>query len=312
MNDNSLFTFSQLQVGSENGDVDCLFQLAIWYLVGTNVPRDLIKARALLRQVISIGHVDAALMEIAFTANGTGSLPDWRLAVELLQESANSDTLAAEYLGLLNNMSLDPEGGPSTLPDLDILRSSPNISVFSNFISAAEAAHIVSLVAADMEPATVADPVSGRQIPHPIRKSDNAVIGPARESLVVQAINKRIAYATNTSTSSGEPLTVLRYRPGQQYKAHLDTLPHTSNQRTKTAILYLNEGFRGGETIFPSLGISITPEAGRLLIFSNVDDNGSPDPLSRHAGLPVHKGTKWIATRWIRARSYNSWTDYGN
>ena len=53
-------------------------------------------------------------------------------------------------------------------------------------------------------------------------------------------------------------------------------------------------------TAFPDLSISIRVEAGDVLVFQNVDAEGRPHPLMRHAGQPVTRGAKWIATRWIR------------
>jgi len=41
---------------------------------------------------------------------------------------------------------------------------------------------------------------------------------------------------------------------------------------------------------------------GDALIFRNVDASGRPDPAARHAGLPVIRGEKLIASRWIRER----------
>ena len=98
-----------------------------------------------------------------------------------------------------------------------------------------------------------------------------------------------------------------RYAPGQQYRPHLDTLPNADNQRIRTAILYLNANYQGGETAFPLLGFTVAPCVGDLLVFDNVDASGLPDPRSRHAGLPVTGGTKWVATRWIRARPVSPW-----
>ncbi|WP_428628989.1 hypothetical protein [Sphingopyxis sp.] len=35
--------------------------------------------------------------------------------------------------------------------------------------------------------------------------------------------------------------------------------------------------------------------------------NGDVDERSRHAGLSVTRGEKWICTRWIRARDFDPW-----
>ena len=68
---------ARLEQASLQGDVDALFCLATWHLAGHGVVRDLERARGLLRRAVEIGHVDAALMEIALTANGSGWPVDW-------------------------------------------------------------------------------------------------------------------------------------------------------------------------------------------------------------------------------------------
>ncbi|MDT8761118.1 2OG-Fe(II) oxygenase [Sphingomonas psychrotolerans] len=296
-----------LHRAGDAGNADALAQLAVWFLSGIFVARDLSKARTLLRRAVAIGQADAALMEIALTANGSGAAPDWQEAVRLLEQAARSDTIAAQYLQLLEKMALHPDGAPRELPQPSILHTEPNVRRFARLCTPEECVHIASLAAPSLQPATVFDPASGKMIAHPIRSSDNAVIGPMQETLVVQAINRRIAAATDTQVAQGEPLTVLRYNPGQQYRPHLDTLSNERNQRIRTAILYLNDGYAGGETAFPLLGLEVPPGVGDLLVFDNVDAEGAPDPNSRHAGLPVTSGTKWIATRWLRARPTTAW-----
>lgn len=296
-----------LRSAGDAGDANALTELAAWYLAGMSLPRDLPAARALLRRAVEIGHADAALMEVALTANGSGGAADWTGAVALLTQAAATDSLAAQQLALLQSMHLDADGAPRAFPAPHALSETPHAARFPGFCTGEECLHIASVAARMLQPAMIFDPGSGQMVMHPIRMSDNAAIGPTLESLPVQAINRRIAAATATDVTQGEPLTVLRYNPGQQYRAHLDTLPNETNQRLRTAILYLNDGYQGGETEFPLLGIRLAARTGDLLVFDNVDARGAPEALSRHAGLPVTAGTKWIATRWIRTRPITAW-----
>jgi prolyl 4-hydroxylase len=73
----------------------------------------------------------------------------------------------------------------------------------------------------------------------------------------------------------------------------------TENDRIGTAILYLNEGFKGGETFFPELGLKVIPEKGSVLFF-DYKYSYETNKKTLHAGLPVIEGTKYIATFWIR------------
>ncbi|PTQ62482.1 prolyl 4-hydroxylase [Sphingomonas aurantiaca] len=297
-----------LRSAGDRGDVDAIMQLAVWHLAGDVVARDLVQARALLARAVSIGHVDAALMEIALTANGSGGTPDWPGAVSLLRTAARADPVALGQLTLLDAMAIDAAGAPTALPVPETLSETPDVIRFPRLLTAAECAHLAGVAAAMLEPARVIDPRTGRWIAHPIRTSDGTAIGPAREDLVVRAINRRIAAASGTDIGQGEPLTVLRYRPGQQYRLHLDTIQDAANQRVATVLVYLNEGYGGGETHFPAGNLTITPRGGDAIVFRTLTTDGAIDQSSRHAGLPVTHGAKWLATRWIRADPIDPWT----
>lgn len=298
---------ARVAAAAQAGDVDAVMRLATWHMIGAPLPRDLPRARALLRRAVEIGHVDGALMEVALTANGSGGPVDWPGALRLLEVAAKGDHVAAEQLALVRAMQVDAAGRPRHTPVGRVVAEAPRITRFDRFLTREECAHIARAAAELMEPATVVDPVTRRLIAHPIRNSDNAVIGPARENLVIRAINHRIAAASATDVSAGEALTVLRYAPGQQYRPHMDALPGEANQRVKTFLVYLNDGYTGGETHFLASDTRIAPRAGDAILFDNVDATGAPDPTTRHAGLPVQAGMKWLATRWIRAGAIDLW-----
>jgi prolyl 4-hydroxylase len=66
----------------------------------------------------------------------------------------------------------------------------------------------------------------------------------------------------------------------------------------------------GGTTDFPGLGLSVAPEKGTALYFRNVVEPCS-EPFglethekSAHAGAPVLRGAKNIATRWVHPVPY--------
>lgn len=270
--------------------------------------RDLAAARTLLARASAAGNPDATLIEVALTANGSGGAPDWQRAVGLLRDAATRHGgAAAEDLALIEAMALDEAGGPRGLRPPQALSQVPTVRLWRGFLTPAECAHIARSASDILAPSMVADPRTGQLIEHPIRTSSAAQIGPTRESLPVQAILKRIAAATGTQVAQGEPLTVLHYAPGQEYRAHMDALPHTANQRVETVLLYLNEGYVGGETRFEASGLTVAGRGGDALWFANTLPDGSPDPASRHSGLPVRQGTKWLATRWIRARPFDVW-----
>lgn len=109
------------------------------------------------------------------------------------------------------------------------------------------------------------------------------------------------------SRRSAEHLQLTRYRQGQQYQPHYDHFnlqglePVTDVDRVATALLYLNDGFLGGETQFPLLNVTVYPRQGDILYFEYPKDRAE---LMLHAGLPVLQGEKRIVSLWIRAADW--------
>jgi prolyl 4-hydroxylase len=73
-------------------------------------------------------------------------------------------------------------------------------------------------------------------------------------------------------------------------------------QRIVTCLVYLNDGFEGGETEFPAIDWRYRGKPGDSLIFNNVTPQGLPDMASLHAGLPPTRGEKWVLSQWVRDR----------
>lgn len=291
----------------DGGDARALVHLAMWRLQGQPVARDLAQARRLLARARTMGDVPAAVMEAALTANGTGADPDWAGAVAILRDAAARDPVAARHLALLDAMALDDAGLPTGLPTPEPLTDDGAVVRIPALLTPAECEHIARGAMDLMQPAVVVDQDTGAEFRHPHRTSDGGVIGPTRETLPIRAINARVAAVTGTHIDQGESLTVLRYAPGQEFRPHSDALPGTGNQRAVTVLLYLNQGFQGGETVFPRRGITVTPRGGDALVFTNTLADGRIDAQALHAGLPVRSGLKWLATRWIRARPFSVW-----
>lgn len=299
-----------LQDSARRGDVVALYSLAVRNLVGDWLPRDLAAARGWLRRAVQIGHVDAALMEVALTANGSGAATDWAGAVALLRQAACTDPLAADHLALIDAMAINADGMPAAAPVGETIAIAPDTRLFRGFLTPAECAHVASAASDMLEPAQVVDPRTGRFVAHPVRTSHGAVVGPARETLPIQEINRRLAAASGTHVTQGEPLQVLHYAPGQQYRPHHDALAPglaRGNQRILTMLVYLNDAYAGGETRFTASGLTVRGRPGDMLLFANLLPDGETDPAAQHAGLPVTRGAKWLATRWVRAGPHDVW-----
>jgi len=286
-------------------DPEALFMLALWRLTGQPIRRDLAAAREFFRRAAEGSHGPAAQIYCAFVANGTGGAADWPGAITLLEQAATRDPDAAAQLELIRKMRLSANGEPLDSLDARELSTTPAIHCFPGFLTPEECDFLVAQATPTFAPSLVVDPHTGRQMLNPVRTSDGTAFPLTAENPAIHAINRRIAAATGTDVAQGEPLQVLRYHPGQEYKPHFDALPAgEANQRILTALAYLTDGYNGGETLFLSTALRFRGKKGDLLVFRNATPDGRADPNAQHAGLPVSRGVKIIATRWIRARPF--------
>ena len=293
-----------LEGGVERGDALAAATLANWRLSGSLIRRDLAVARDLFGQAAGLGLNQAEPVYTALLANGAGGIGRrWDDALERLRNNAVADRHAAEQLGLVAAMDLDGDGKPGTCPAGELLASDPEVRRFPGFLSAQECGYLIERAMPLLKPAVVVHPGTGAFIQDPVRSSTAAFFPFALETPVLHAINQRIAAATGTTYEQGEPLQVLSYEPGQQYKMHSDALAGDPNQRVVTFLVYLNDAYEGGETIFPDLDLRYRGDVGDGLMFRNVQSDGTPHPLARHAGLPVTRGRKLLLSKWIRARA---------
>lgn len=134
------------------------------------------------------------------------------------------------------------------------------------------------------------------------------------DNLAMACVERVIAKFAGVKLAFAEPIVVLRYEPGQFYQWHYDAIhAYTAEieaelarfgQRSKTAILYLNDDFDGGETEFKAPYIQVKPETAAILVFDNTDKAGKPIPSSLHRGCEVTAGQKWVCTQWFRDKPF--------
>lgn len=293
-----------LEEGGRSGDADCWLELAAWYLSGKIVPRDLAKSRECFRLAAEAGHARARDIYIAFLASGTGGPADWSKAIALLNDAAESSPNAARELEVISAMAVGDEGEPIGPFRSEQLSSYPDVRLFPALFSAEECNFLIERAAPALRPSLVVDPQTGQHVPNPVRTSDAVAFPLVDESPTIHALCRRLADASGTHVKQGEPLQILRYKPGQEYRAHFDAIGNADNQRILTFLVYLNEDFEGGETYFLKPGLKVRGQKGDGLLFRNADLSGAPDLNSQHSGLPVTAGEKYLASRWIREHRF--------
>jgi prolyl 4-hydroxylase len=281
------------------GEARALHTLADWRWRGTNLPQDLNQARDLYRRAGEAGGAGAAAAYTNLLASGIAGPRDWPRALKRLAAEARADRARRRMQALIEKMALDADGDPAALPEPHALSDSPEARLFPGLLSPAECDYLAEAAAPGFAPSVVVDVGTGRDYADPVRTSDGSTFHWLIEDPAVHALNRRLAAASGTFYEQGEPLQVLRYRPGQQYRNHLDFIPGADNVRVKTVLVYLNEGYGGGETRFVKTGLDVAGRKGDALVFRNSGPDRRADPMSEHAGLPVTSGTKLLASRWI-------------
>ncbi|CAI5527851.1 unnamed protein product [Closterium sp. Naga37s-1] len=147
----------------------------------------------------------------------------------------------------------EPEPGLNE-PRIVRLSWKPRAWIYKNFLTHAECDHIIELARPKMERSTVlAD--NGSSVVDDYRSSSGCFLDIAQDD-VIRRIEDRLATWTFLPPENQESMQVLRYAVGQKYDAHHDYFEEDEKQqqgghRYATVLMYLTDGFSGGETVFP-------------------------------------------------------------
>jgi prolyl 4-hydroxylase len=177
---------------------------------------------------------------------------------------------------------------------------------YQNFLNRQECGGLIAMIEVDRKPSGLLSVTDDPDF----RTSESCDLD--RWHPFVQGIDAKICDLTGLKPRQGETLQGQRYGVGKQFKAHHDYFhvgeaywddeKKRGGQRCWTAMIYLDEPQGGGETLFSTAGLQVTPRAGMLLAWNNMDRKGVPNPNALHESLPVTSGIKNIVTKWYRER----------
>jgi len=202
---------------------------------------------------------------------------------------------------------------PDRAVEMLFVIESPRVVLFGNLLSDEECDLLISQSRDKLQRSSVVNASTGAYDVHPHRTSSGTYFKRGENELL-QRIEQRIAELVDCPIEQGEPIQVLHYEPGGEYKPHFDYFDpaHPGNkevlaqggQRIATLIMYLNDVERGGSTVFPEIGLDVLPRRGHAVYFAYCDEAGALDARTLHGGSPVGSGEKWIATKWFRQFPY--------
>ena len=277
-----------IESASDQGNAEAMAACALFAAVGAGRPQDWPRALDLLAEAAERGSASAQ-GQLAVLAGG-GSGPDWR---------AVRDSIAIERM--------------LQAPAREVLCDQPRIVSYSAIASPAECEWVRNKARDRLQRAKVFHTGTGGQAVNPVRDNSGTEFQLPQMDVVLEVLRTRISAATRLPVPIFEPTQVLHYAVGEQFRPHHDYLDPEApgfaeqlrlyGQRIATVLIYLNDDYEGGETIFPRLGISYRGATGDGLFWTNVDREGRADPLTMHAGTPPTSGEKWVVSQWIRDRA---------
>ncbi len=182
------------------------------------------------------------------------------------------------------------------------------IFTYPDFLSDADCDILVGMIDTSARPSTL---LAAHEDPE-FRTSSSTDLD--RWADDVWRIDDRIADVLGLPPANAETLQGQRYAPGQQFRAHCDyfhegaeyweKMLEFGGQRTWTAMIYLNDVEEGGATWFPRAGVRFRPKKGLMVMWNNMNEDGSANYDTLHEGMRVIEGTKYIVTKWFRE---NAW-----
>ena len=322
---------AELRTAARQGDSRAKALLAERLL--TRPPCDLEEGTSWAVSGAADGNGDAAHIAALLSAWGLGLPQDWKRALEYLQIAASAghhtDTRVLAALAGAWDLALENPGRAFSaeqcarlraqiridellqLPPVRMVSNSPRIALMEGFLAPGACNWLIARAQPHLQRAKVYDPSTGAEASS-IRTNTEFHIGTFESDLIVMLLQQRIAALTGVPLPGMEACTILHYAPGEEFKRHYDwfdistaenaRIVAAEGQRVMTFLIYLNDGYNGGETEFPHLGQRFRGRKGDALMFWNINPDFSPDTQTLHAGLPPITGEKWLFSQWIRAR----------
>jgi len=189
----------------------------------------------------------------------------------------------------------------------------PRIYIVHNLLSKSEREHIKSLgTKAGLEKALII-PYGGKDLVQSTTRTNTAAWLEFNQDETIGGLEKMLAEITGTTPEHGENLQVLHYEAKQEFQEHHDYFDPATDppenfepggNRLATAIIYLDNAEKGGETLFTKIDKRVKPLPGDAVLFYNLSPDGNVDVQSMHAGQQPIGGEKWVATKWIHSRQF--------
>lgn len=218
--------------------------------------------------------------------------------------------------GFIDGMPLDrsqwrklcPDQPPGMIVTAGV--APPGLLMVENYLSNSVCDQLAAeCEAAPATPCTVynpkeGEPVTYRETAERVSESvDIDSLGVDIVRMVRSVFSDVIAPHFRKQVRSFERPEILRYREGGHYIPHADADSWNSKtfqwtrsvDRDISLLLYFNEGYEGGELVFPNFGFSISPRKGLLVAFPS-------DNRYAHCAMEVKSGVRYAIVSWAAVK----------
>ncbi len=329
-----------LRAAAGRGEVSAQLALGCRLLVGKGAEFAPEEGLKLVEAAARAGDAEAFSTLATLTGAGAWTQQSWPRAMELLCEAAiRGSRDAGAQLCLIAAGAT--RGVPPPPPDsadgwrrlaatIDLegfvrppervqVCKSPRIWTAKGFASPAECAWLRARTDGKLKPAKMYDRVRQTSSFTAIRNNSDHFFDVLEGGVILVLMRVRISLLVSLPVPHFEPPQMLHYAPGQELRAHFDTLRENdagygkdgayAGDRVVTFLLYLNEGYAGGETEFMKAGFRNKGGMGDGIFFANLKD-GKTDRMSLHAGRPIVSGEKYLLSQWIHDRPFAAVRDF--
>ena len=284
---------------AQKGVSDAVAMVAVFQSIGIYQQKNWLQALKTLAYAAAIGSRPAREQLVLLAKAGD---PD---KDEDLVASTGTD-FWMEYHARINLQEwFDPGEGM-------VLCEDPLIKSFQDFLPGPVCRRLIRLSSRRLKPALVYNAENKQNYKSTTRTNSIAEFNLVENDLINFLMQERMSAACRVPMVQMEGTAILNYQPGQEISDHFDfvdpDLPdyqqeiRENGQRIITFLIYLNDEYSNGETVFPKLGISHKGRTGEGLFFTNALANGESDLRALHAGTPPQNGEKWIVSQFIRNR----------
>lgn len=325
--------YETLVQASRDGDPDAWRALGLRLLKGDRAPLRPADGAELLANAAETGDPEALRHVAVLAAKGLYREQNWSLALDCLQTAAeNGSGAARRQLALLTGerklakqafspippapdvwrklrKAIDIEAW-LTPPPKRIVEQGPRIRAVEAFLPREVCDWVIAAARGRLTPARVYSRDTGETVIEDGRSNSEFEFDLTDTDVVLAIVQERIAVATGLPAHQMERPKALHYKTGQSFTRHFDFLDPAvegqardmaeGGQRIATFLVYLNDGYEGGETEFPVAGLRHRGGVGDALYFANIDEASQPDRRTLHAGLAPTAGEKWLLSQFIR------------